>query len=266
VPANHKVSVAWQIVFTFLPIVNLWAFYRIRKLTKYVLYVIVPSIAISIILYTYFFYYPALRFTPWGDDGLAFGDPTPSYVSAASNVIAFGLQGLAIYLVIIWSRLDNRRVDASRVQAPPPITTENPITQRPIAIVILAILTFLTLSPVLAGYLMRDPLEVAFKYPSPDPPSLDTSTYIALVITVSLSQGVLFIVSIIAGIGVLKKQSWSWFVGTGMHAYAISLYHVAILFLPPYTSYERIAFITISASALYLLSRSDVRTYLSRQP
>ena len=104
--------------FTFLPIVNFWAFYRIRKLRKYVLYVIVPSIAISIILYAYFLYNPVPRFTPWGDDGLAFGDPLPSQVSAASNAIGFGLQGLAIYLVIIWSRQHNRRVEASAGQAP----------------------------------------------------------------------------------------------------------------------------------------------------
>jgi hypothetical protein len=33
-PANHKVSVGWQIVFTFIIVLNFWAFYRIRKLRK----------------------------------------------------------------------------------------------------------------------------------------------------------------------------------------------------------------------------------------
>ena len=53
-PAHTKVSVAWQTVFTFLPIVNFWAFYRMRKLCKYVLYVIVPSIALSITINFHF--------------------------------------------------------------------------------------------------------------------------------------------------------------------------------------------------------------------
>jgi len=54
-PANHKVSVAWQIVATFVPIANFWAFYRIRKLRKYVLYVIVPEIVVSIALLAYYY-------------------------------------------------------------------------------------------------------------------------------------------------------------------------------------------------------------------
>lgn len=118
-PADHKVSVAWQIVFTFLPIVNLWAFYRIRKLQKYLLYVIVPSIVVSSVSYAYILSNPLPSFTPWGDDGLAFGyDPTPFWVYVATNVIGFGLHGLSIYLIIVWSRQHNLRVDASTSQTP----------------------------------------------------------------------------------------------------------------------------------------------------
>ncbi|HEX2556733.1 MAG TPA: hypothetical protein VHK86_00290, partial [Nitrososphaera sp.] len=76
-PANHKVSVAWQIVFTFIPILNLWAFYRIRKLRKYLLFVVVPSIIVSILLLAYI--QSQKRFTPWGDDGLAFGNPDSTW-------------------------------------------------------------------------------------------------------------------------------------------------------------------------------------------
>lgn len=131
-PASSKVSVAWQIVFTFLPIVNFWAFYRIRKLRKYVLYVIVPEIVVSIVILAIvnswqYGYIGTLNwyegdnttppYTPWGDAGLAFGDPMPFNVSTIGNVIGFGLQGFAIYLVIIWSRLHNRRVDVAAGQA-----------------------------------------------------------------------------------------------------------------------------------------------------
>lgn len=110
-PATHKVSVTWQIVATFVPIANLWAFYRIRKLRRYVLYVVVPSIILSASLVAYY-YAGQPRFTPWGDDGLAFGDPRPDLVvTVLGQVIGWGLQGFAIYLAIIWSRQHNRRFD-----------------------------------------------------------------------------------------------------------------------------------------------------------
>src|SRR5213593_4532461 len=80
-PANRKVSVAWQIIFTFIPILNLWAFYRIKKLRKYFLYIIVPMIAVSIGIAVYIssktdsveasFAYP-------GYFGMPFGDPNVS--------------------------------------------------------------------------------------------------------------------------------------------------------------------------------------------
>ena len=47
-PAKGPVSILWQIIFVvFVPILDLWAFYRIKKLKKYFLYVIVPQILIS---------------------------------------------------------------------------------------------------------------------------------------------------------------------------------------------------------------------------
>ncbi len=119
-PANHKVSVGWQVVATFIPIVDLWAFYRIRKLRKYVLYIIIPSVVLTIaILASYFIAQP--RFTPWGDDGLAFGDP--SYADLAQiigSIIGVGLQGFSIYLIIIWSRQHKRSFDVQPSQAEPP--------------------------------------------------------------------------------------------------------------------------------------------------
>lgn len=109
-PADSKVSVAWQIVFTFLPIVNFWAFYRIRELRKYVLYVITPEIILGVVIVANIYSMPV-------DSPYDFVTPSP-IVSIPVNVISLGLQGLAIYLVIVWSRLHNRRVDASTGQAP----------------------------------------------------------------------------------------------------------------------------------------------------
>jgi len=114
-PANHKVSVAWQIVSTFIPIVNFWAFYRIKKLQKYFLYVIVPMIAVSIAVAVYIssksnsleasFAYP-------GYFDILFGDlSSMSVLSIVSNAISIGLHAFAIYLVIIWSRQYNKQFD-----------------------------------------------------------------------------------------------------------------------------------------------------------
>jgi hypothetical protein len=110
-PADHKVSVAWQIVALFIPIANFWAFYRIRKLRKYVLYVILPSIVLSIVATYRVFSYLPRRFLP-SDDGLAFGDPfavyqDPAYIAALA--ISWALFGLSIYLVVKWSREHNRK-------------------------------------------------------------------------------------------------------------------------------------------------------------
>lgn len=57
-----------------------------------------------------------------GDDALAFGIgpyfDAQFYGSVIGNVLGFGIQGFAVYLVIVWSRQHNRRVDASTGQAP----------------------------------------------------------------------------------------------------------------------------------------------------
>jgi hypothetical protein len=147
-PANHKVSVAWQIVFTFLPIVNLWAFYRIRRLTKYFLYVILPSIvftiAISVGLFSWTLGGGFIGSLDWQGNGydltlepdskslnpgtydvvpmqnnetVTFGRnvtnsgylrPLPIDIENISYVVSLALQAFSIYLVIIWSRQHNK--------------------------------------------------------------------------------------------------------------------------------------------------------------
>jgi hypothetical protein len=93
------VSVAWQIVFVFLPVVNFWAFYRIRRLRRYLLFVTVPAIALA--AYTY-------------DRGTWVAVPYEAWqLFTPSTVISWALTGLAIYLVIIWSRQHNKQFDLS---------------------------------------------------------------------------------------------------------------------------------------------------------
>lgn len=115
-PANNKVSVGWQVVAQFIPIVDLWSAYRIRKLRKYVLYVIIPNIVITAL--ALYYYFSSERFTPWGDDGLAFGDPAPYLaIQSASTMASLGLLIWSIYLIVKWSREHNQMFDSASGQA-----------------------------------------------------------------------------------------------------------------------------------------------------
>lgn len=118
-PADKKVSVGWQIFFTFIPIADLWAFYRIRKLRRYLLYVVVPEIIIQIIIGVYV---GGNAITDFSD--LAMGEPETPFDESlywhplviASYVVSIAVQALAIYLVIIWSRQHNRQYDQPTLQ------------------------------------------------------------------------------------------------------------------------------------------------------
>ena len=118
-PANHKVSVAWQIVATFVIIANFWAFYRIRKLRKYLLYVYVPSIIISMAVAAYTSSTGLWVASPAG--GIVYEPFVLPPAFYAIYAVSAGLQGLAIYLVIVWSREHNRKFDqpVSMTDSPP---------------------------------------------------------------------------------------------------------------------------------------------------
>ena len=50
-PAKGSVSVLWQIFFAvFVPIADIWAFYRIKKLRKAILYIALPSSMLMILV------------------------------------------------------------------------------------------------------------------------------------------------------------------------------------------------------------------------
>lgn len=116
-PENHKVSIAWQIVFTFLPVVSFWAFYRIRKLRRYVLYIIVPQAAITAFIFSYMLQISAPLFRP---DGSPISNESQMGLIVLSYLASAVLQGLTIYLVIIWSRAHNRQFDQPTTQTQPP--------------------------------------------------------------------------------------------------------------------------------------------------
>jgi hypothetical protein len=102
-PANKKVSVGWQIVFTFIPVANLWAFYRIRKLRRFVLFIVLPSAVISIMIIASMYSQPVA--SPYD-----FIVPNPA-IWITGNMVSIGLQASSIYLVIIWSRQHNKQFE-----------------------------------------------------------------------------------------------------------------------------------------------------------
>ncbi len=116
-PADQKVSVGWQIVATFNITANLWAFYGIRKLRKYLLYVAMPSIVVSIWYISDIVLW--LRPPAWattsvpGDLLVDRADVWQSFslTMIIANTILWGLQGVAVYLVLIWSREHNQEFD-----------------------------------------------------------------------------------------------------------------------------------------------------------
>jgi len=124
-PAKGKVSIRWQIVFAIISPVNLWAFYRIRKLRLYALYVIVPSVIISSIVVAGVFYEMNNPQKGFDGDGNRYPESTlPPHMTPIEpqvgkfntgpymilNIFAsVGLTVLSVYLVVKWSRQWNEQ-------------------------------------------------------------------------------------------------------------------------------------------------------------
>jgi len=90
---QKSVTVAWQVVFTFIPFVDLWAYYRIQKLRLYLLIIYGGNIIAGIIIGITFGFTGSLMEMP---------DVSSYYIPSIAVGIAFHL--LAIYLVVKWSR------------------------------------------------------------------------------------------------------------------------------------------------------------------
>ncbi|AIF85205.1 hypothetical protein NTE_03173 [Candidatus Nitrososphaera evergladensis SR1] len=126
--------------------------------------------------------------------------------------------------------------------------------------------------PPIAGQPRRDPLEIAFVYPSSPPqprPVIGEAYYFVIDI-------LLLLLSIISGIGLLKRQRWAWFSAIGLFALVIFVHVAASIAVGPDeagqgfigtfdSSYGRLASIAISLTGFYLLSRRGVRNYLNNK-
>ena len=124
-PAKGKVSIGWQIVFAIISPINLWAFYRIKKLRLFALYVIVPSVIVSSIVIVGVIYEMNNPGTGFDDDGDRYPQPTlpPNMTPIEPQVGKFntgkymllntatsiGLTVFSVYLVVKWSRRWNEQ-------------------------------------------------------------------------------------------------------------------------------------------------------------
>ncbi len=100
---QKPVSVNWQTVFVFIPILDLWAFYSVQKLRMALLIFLVGFGAAAI----------AIQFAILGSDAFLVEDPDLIYSNTAFIGSSIGLTiaqyALAIYLIRHWSKEWNKK-------------------------------------------------------------------------------------------------------------------------------------------------------------
>ena len=114
-PAKGPVKIIWQIIFTFIPILDLWAFYRIKKLRRYFLFVVIPILAIMIVM-TVAAVMTTLDSSMFDDptyDPFMSDDPTILTISIVGQIVGIGFHILTIYLVYTWSKQWNNQFQTS---------------------------------------------------------------------------------------------------------------------------------------------------------
>ena len=115
-PAEGKVSLAWQIIMVLLiPIAGIWAFYRIKRLQKAFLYIMLPEIVmVVIVIVAIIMMIPGEdamdSLETFGDDELAF-EPMVFGLTTLSSVAGLGITALAIYLIIKWTEEWNKQFE-----------------------------------------------------------------------------------------------------------------------------------------------------------
>ena len=108
-PAKGPVSILWQIIFTFIPILDLYAFYRIKKLRKYFLYVIIPLLAITFGI-TFLFVLAELPSSDFSFEDESMSSENEDFLSLIFIPVEIGFQILTIYFVYTWSKRWNEQV------------------------------------------------------------------------------------------------------------------------------------------------------------
>lgn len=104
------VSIIWQIIFSFIPILDLWSRYRIKKLRKYILCIYLPIFVIAIFMVV------SLGISDLDDPNFfdSFED-SPEYMILSLLFSIFDILFiiLSIYLVYKWSSEWNKQIESS---------------------------------------------------------------------------------------------------------------------------------------------------------
>jgi len=100
---QKPVNVNWQTVFVFIPILDLWAFYRVQKLRLALLIFLVGFSAAAIVMV----------YATLGPEGLMVEDLDEIYSNSAYIGSSIGLTiaqyALAVYLIRKWSKEWNKK-------------------------------------------------------------------------------------------------------------------------------------------------------------
>ena len=114
-PAEGKVSMLWQIIFVVcIPIAGIWAFYRIKKLQKMLLYLVVPEIILVGLVLGVIFWAAidgSEGLTDFDEPGYEYEDPLVAGVTITASIVGFGITVLAIYLIYKWTEEWNKQFD-----------------------------------------------------------------------------------------------------------------------------------------------------------
>ena len=111
-PAEGPVKMIWQIIFSFIPILDLWSRYRIKKLGKYILYVYVP-IFVSTFGLIGVFAMMALD-DPTSLESLEDSDSAAvTMMTVVFSLFSVGITILSIYLVYRWTIEWNKQFGVS---------------------------------------------------------------------------------------------------------------------------------------------------------
>lgn len=109
--AKGKVNIIWQIIFVaIVPFGYVWAFYKIEKIKKMILYVELPSIALVILLDVIII---SSGFPITEEEAEIFTEPGPEFIPGL--IVSFAgfsiIVGFAIYLIYKWSVEWNKKFD-----------------------------------------------------------------------------------------------------------------------------------------------------------
>lgn len=104
-PAKGPVKISWQIVFTLIPVLDFWAFYRIKKLRKYILIVSIPVTIISMVIIAP----QVLSEIEKAQEGNLMSDDQSIITNVILYIVDIGFTILSIYLIYTWSKEWNKQ-------------------------------------------------------------------------------------------------------------------------------------------------------------